>query len=79
MCYQYCELESSPMIFGVIVFYHSNTQDPSVCGDQGCADEDRVLVSPEPGVFDRESREIVPSDSIDRKTLGFGNHPIIPI
>ena len=36
-------------------------------------------MSPKPGVFDRELGEIVPSDSIDRKALGFGNHPVISI
>jgi len=59
--------------------YHPSTQNPSVCGNQGRTDNDRVFVRPKPGVFDRECREIVPSDSVDGKTLGFGNHPIIPI
>ena len=54
-------------------------QNPSVCSDQGRADDDRVLVRPKSGVFDRECREIVPFDAVDEKTLGFGNHPIISI
>lgn len=76
MCYS-CELRVPIILEGSL--YHLSTQNPSICGGQGSADNDRVLVRPKPGVFDGECREIVSSDSVDGNTLGFGNYPIIPI
>ena len=76
MCYS-CELRAP--IISEESLYHPSTQSPSICSDQGRADNDRVLVRPKPGVFDAECREIVPSDSVDGKTLGFSNLPIISI